>query len=364
MATVGRGEILCITIHMPQLSASSGFLAITVTLEAFAAIPLAINKDDFCEVISTNYCLVDGCCGNACTSQYQAYFQCVADTLGPCGAISCSTGGGGGGCFSATSTVQVLGQGSVEMQDLHVGDQVLTGSPGNFKYQRVYALGHLNKEALSTFYSISTKGSRMPLEMTGEHLVYLAGKHNPVRADSLVVGDILLSTHGQAVITSIGTVKKHGLFNPLTADGHLIVNDISVSTYIALQNNDQEYFQVVVDKKGDNKISLMSHQKFVHLYLAPFRMLCMGISSQLCGAVDADGIPLYISYGMKLVHHIGERNVFVQLVFLLVTFPIYLFFLAMEKLVGSAVAPLAIFTAAFLAMKGPKYLSLKKTKVV
>jgi hypothetical protein len=169
---------------------------------------------------------------------------------------------------------RVVGQGPVQMQDLQVGDQVLIGSPDNYKYQPVYAFGHLNKEALGAFYAIATKGGKTPLEMTGEHLVYLAGKLNPVRADSLQVGDVLLSIHGPTEITDIHVVEKQGLFNPLTADGRLVVNEITVFTYIALQENNSEHFEIVFGKGGDYKINLAPHQSFVHLYLTPFRMLC------------------------------------------------------------------------------------------
>jgi Hint module len=247
--------------------------------------------------------------------------------------------------------VNVLGQGPVQMQDLQLGDQVLTGSPGNYKYQPLYAFGHLNKEALGAFYAIATNGNKTPLEMTGEHLVYLAGKPNPVRADSLQVGDVLLSIHGPTEITDINIVKKQGLFNPLTADGRLVVDEITVSTYIALQEDNLEHFQVVLDKRGDYKINLAPHQSFVHLYLTPFCMLCMGISSQLCQALDAEGIPFYISFGMKFVRWVREQNVLVQFVFFLVTIPILVSLLVMEKLVGSSGAPLAVFALVLLAKK-------------
>jgi Hint module len=335
----------------------------------FAVIPNNVNNGDYCDLFESYYCASEGCCDGLCISQYQAYYQCVADqfSLG-CGALSCveptpapeppkETP-----CFSATSTVQVLGQGLVEMQHLELGDQVLTGSPNEYKYQPVYAFGHLNKEALGTFYAIATKGRKMRLEMTGEHLVFLAGKPNPVRADSLHVGDVLLSIHGPSVITAIDVVKKKGLFNPLTADGNLVVNEIAVSTYVALQVNHPEHFQVVFDKRGDYRINLASHQNFAHLYLAPFRTLCMGMSSGLCRALDAEGIPFYISSGMKLVHWVGEQNVLVQMVFLFVTIPICLFLLAMEKLFGASVAPLAVFALVLLSKRVPA-LIWQKSKV-
>jgi Hint module len=341
-------------------------------------VPADVTPDDYCDIYKGFYCASEGCCDGKCTDKYQAYYRCFADYMvsnmdpaGECEEFDCEDppddgggGGGGGGCFSATSPVQVLGQGLVQMQHLQLGDQVLTGSPDNYKYQPVYAFGHLNKEAIGTFYGIALKGGEMPLEMTGEHLVYLAGKPNPVRADSLQVGDVLVSIHGPSEITSIDVVEKKGLFHPLTADGRLVVNEIAVSTYIALQEKNPEHFQIAFDKRGYYKINLASHQTFVHLYLTPFRMLCMGMSSQLCQVLDAQGIPIYISSGMKLVHWVGEQNVLVQMVFLFVTIPIFVLLLAMEKLVGASVAPLAIFALVLVSKEVPALIWRQKPKVV
>ena len=324
-----------------------------------------------CEDVKTIHCSMNLCCGDQCTAELQAVIQCYSTNVFSCGPgpISCTpvqppvpapvpaptvpvpapTSSGGGTCFSGESTVQVLGQGAVQMKDLQVGDLVMTGSPGHFKYQPVYAFGHLNKAVLADFYAIKTDSNNVPLEMTGEHLVYLAKKHNPVRADSLQVGDVLLSINGHTTITSIEMVTKCGLYNPLVADGRLVVNDIAASTYIALQGTNQEHYHVIVG--GEYKVNLMSHQSFVHLYLAPFRMFCMGVSSQVCQALDREGIPYYISAGMNLVHWIGTQNVVVQLFFLLVTLPLLVVLLMVEKLVGSSSAPLAILVTISLASK-------------
>jgi hypothetical protein len=55
-----------------------------------------------------------------------------------------------------------------------------------------------------------------------------------------------LSTYGTVEITAIEmVVKKRDLYNPLTADGSFMANDIAVSTYIAFQDSNQEHYQVV-----------------------------------------------------------------------------------------------------------------------
>ena len=258
-----------------------------------------------------------------------------------CGGVSACVSPPGASCFSATSTVHVLGQGSVKMQDLKVGDEVLTGSPGSFRYQPIFAFGHQNQDALAEFYAITVKDSKVPLEMTGEHLVYLAGKHHPVRAHTLQVGDSLVSTEGPVEISDIKTVVKRGLYNPLTADGRLIVNGVAVSTYIALQKSNHEHYELGFG--SGIKLNFVSHQTLAHLYLTPFRMVCLGVSSQLCQAHDVEGIPYYISVGMKILQWVGAQHMMVQLIFFLISMPIFATLLAMEMMFGSYAALLAIY---------------------
>ena len=262
-----------------------------------------------------------------------------------CDEFSCKSSTDSGGCFSATSLVRVRVRGPVEMQHLQVGDQVLTGIAGTYQYKPIYAFGHLNKDVMASFYAITTNVSNIPLEITGNHLVYLDGKFNPVRADSLQVGDVLLSIKSPREITAIDRVEKHGLYNPYTANGRLIVNDLAVSTYVALQA-DREYYQVGLE---NYQIRLFSHQQYSHLYLSPFRMLCMGVSSQLCQVFDEDGIPYWLSYGDAFVRWLGKQGVLVQLFFVLVTAPFCLVLLVVELLVGSTLAPIVMFVVGLLA---------------
>ena len=81
------------------------------------------------------------------------------------------------------------------MKDLKIGDYVLTDAD---HYEPVFTFGHVDRERPTDFVSIETvprnakrSTDHRPLEMTGQHLVFLHGKANPVRADSVKVGDIL-----------------------------------------------------------------------------------------------------------------------------------------------------------------------------
>jgi hypothetical protein len=282
---------------------------------------------------------------------------------------------GGGGCFSATSTVQVLGKGSVQMQHLKVGDQVRIATSGfqgfggeggiqrhnSYYYQAVYAFGQHNSDALVDFHIISTRDDNNKegsLEITGEHLVYIAGKKHPVRADSLKVGDVLLGTSQAEVrVTAIGLAKKQGLYSPLTQDGSLVVNGIAVSTYVALQEGNPEHYRV-------GPLNLLSHQSFVDLYLTPFRMMCMGVSPSLCQVYDADGLPHYISFGMKLVLWVGKQSALVQLLFLLLSLPILVFLGLLEWTFGSSLAALVLFGMSFIAARVVTKNKFQKPKLI
>jgi hypothetical protein len=247
------------------------------------------------------------------------------------------------------------------MKDLKVGDKVLTRKAGRFQYETMYAFGHFNEDMVGDFYVVTTKNNSPPLEITGDHLIYVSGKPNPVRADSLSVGDVLLSNTGptQAVIESIGRTQKPGLYAPLTASGNLIVNDIVVSTYVALQES-VEYMQIGL--VGGLKMNVLPHQTFVHLTLAPFRMLCMGLSSTLCQKLDAEGIPDYIDHGMKFVHW-GERQpLLLQWILLILVLPFFVAIFVLEIIFGPySVAPVAALYVSWLL--GMNMFSWKKKKL-
>ena len=257
--------------------------------------------------------------------------------------------GGGGiggiGCFSESSTVEVMRKGTVRMSNLEIGDEILTGNSQQ-EYLPVYAFGHHSKHAKAKFYQIATIKDETPLEMTGEHLVFVQGKVNPVRADSVQVGDILLGNDGSgAAVSAVSMVEKMGLYAPLTASGSLLVNGVVASSYVALQDTDKEYLQI----SGGSQINVLSHNTFAHLFMTPFRLLCMGVSDNLCQAYDLDGIPRLVGFVMKTVKKTGKQNMFVQVLFFALTMPLLVALLVAEKVFGASVAPVAmLFIAVYL----------------
>lgn len=102
------------------------------------------------------------------------------------------------------------------MADLQVGDMVLT--KGNNGYEPVYAFGrwiptkpskilqiHTTTQDTTPTSNSSTVTKEATLETTEEHLIYLQGKPNPIRADSIKVGDYLQGQeNGEKAIVAEG----------------------------------------------------------------------------------------------------------------------------------------------------------------
>lgn len=237
-------------------------------------------------------------------------------------------------CFSEISTVQVQNLGSVTMRDLKVGDHVLTQS-GN--YEPVYAFGHKNPTASAQF--IQFKTAETSLEMTGSHLVFLEGKTNPVRADSIKVGDVFQGNNAQ--VKKIKNIERNGLYTPLTPSGTVVVDGIVASSYISLQKDAAEF----VEFQG-GVTSIFSFQDMIHMALSPFRMFCMGVSSRLGNTYTEEGIPLYAAYGMDLAKWADSQNIVIQFVMFLAAFAVAGASMIVENTFGPSMAPFAMAAGA------------------
>jgi hypothetical protein len=138
------------------------------------------------------------------------------------------TSNSGGPCFSASAKVNVQGHGTLAMKDLQVGDQVMTKS-GSF--QPVYAMDHVDRNKPTNFIQIFTHGKMDPLEITSNHMLFVATAAKPVPASHVKVGDTVLGIHGPTKVTKLSHVQRNGFYNALTASGTIVVNDIVASTY-------------------------------------------------------------------------------------------------------------------------------------
>lgn len=223
------------------------------------------------------------------------------------------------------------------MKHLALNDKVLT-STGDF--QTVYAFGHYQTEHIAGFIQIYTDGSKKdPLEVTPEHLLFLKDHSNPIRADSIKVGDELKGLDKTKVVSKLAHVQKQGLYAPFTPDGTLVVNGLKVSAYVSLQDSAKEYLEL----QGGAQLFLSQHQ-YVHIALSPFRLFCMGVSStSVCTHYDENGLPHFVAFGIKLnewVHSFQSKVVqaLAYLVILIATGACF----GIEMVFGPRFAPTAI----------------------
>ncbi|CAB9515779.1 expressed unknown protein [Seminavis robusta] len=256
-------------------------------------------------------------------------------------------------CFSKLTTVAVSGKGSISISEVQVGDRVVTAqdSSGKELYETVFALGHYNPSESGDFLQFqvaeadgsTTSKKMMPLEVSASHLVLIHdGKQHAVRADSVKVGDVLQGPqgHGDYRISKIHQVSRQGVFSPLTPSGKLVVNNgIAATGYVAAPGqNSAEHLQ-----SKDGFLFPMSHYSYAHLFIAPFRLVCMGILSSLCTAMDEDGILQYVSTGFRVHGWIEEQNTLVQQVLLVLFSLVCGICMVVEFVFGATYGPLAIF---------------------
>lgn len=141
-------------------------------------------------------------------------------------------------------------RGTIMMDELRVGDYVATAA-GSFS--RVFSLAHLHREVESDFLQIYTDPSAiLPLEVTSDHLLFVNGKAQP--ASTVRPGDSLSSGN----VVRIESIKRRGIYAPLTDAGELLVSGVRVSSYVQVMEGGTVANQHVLG----------------HLLFSPVRLLC------------------------------------------------------------------------------------------
>jgi len=234
-------------------------------------------------------------------------------------------------CFSEKATVQTLDKGVIPMKQLEVGDAVLTGKHHD-RYEPVYGFGHRDPSKPAEFLKISTSKNTAPLEITGNHMVFVEGKDHPVRADSIKEGDSLKADDESFVsVEKIRKVTRKGLYAPLTPSGSIVVNGIVASNYISLQENAVEYAEF----SNGVEISFFTQQLGCHMWMSPMRLLCIGVSSRFCESHDEDGLMPWIRFGQQFLEWGLKLNVFIQAILLGAAFLMFSGFNLVELVFGA-----------------------------
>lgn len=252
-------------------------------------------------------------------------------------------------CFSSNTIAEVRGRGKVKMSEIQVGDEVLT-SKG--KYETVYAIDHRHPTKSTKFIQIhTTETEEQPLELTAKHMVFLEGNSNPVPAMRLKVGDQVQTLNGPTEVEKINTITRNGVYNFLTYDGTIVASGIISSTYSA-HFSDNEYIEI-------SGYQIMSHQKFFHALLKPYKYVCTGVSLELCKTKREMILVEQIAVHMLNKHWLQEKNEVHQTIAL----SLVVLFVCMLDLLTSPYSLLLATTVigSLVLMKSKKKISKRKT---
>lgn len=192
-------------------------------------------------------------------------------------------------CFSGTSLVSIKHKGEVRMDQLSLGDKIMTVGGG---YETIYSFGHRDEFSASQFLQFLPSG----LEISSNHMVFMkSGKAVP--ASAVKRGDMLMN--GQSV-TDIRIVQRKGMYAPFTASGTLLVNGIAVSSFVAFQNSD--VFMIGSFSTG------VSYHWLAHNFEAPHRMFCKIRGGCMEESYTEAGISKWVDGPLKIANWMLAQN--------------------------------------------------------
>jgi len=142
------------------------------------------------------------------------------------------------GCFSGSSMVVVKGKDQrVKMKDLNIGDLVHVG---NDIYEPIYSFRHrlYKKSTHASNNMIQIRTMKSTLTLTPDHLVFIMKSEGngdgsiAIPSSQIKVGDRVVTGEKSIITTPIATnfvlsiknATEHGLFNPFTPSGKIVVD--------------------------------------------------------------------------------------------------------------------------------------------
>lgn len=239
-------------------------------------------------------------------------------------------GGGGFGCFSGSTMVQTKRGDTIRMDQVQLGDEVLTASG---KFEAVYSFGHFHDSMQATYVQFLPS----MLELSADHMVFLMDETTPVPASMVRVGDSLAP--GGETVTSINSIVRNGVYAPFTPSGTLIVNGIAASSYIALQE-DSATLKIAGISTG------LSFQWLAHTFQFPQRIWCHTISCT-GETYGPTGVSTWVQWPHETARWIQSSPHFARLVGL----PILAFFVIMAFLEQAFMHPAAAAVTGYLGWR-------------
>jgi len=138
-------------------------------------------------------------------------------------------------CFSGDETVQLPDLTKKHLQDVSIGDVILTADRDmRMSYAEVVAIPHKRNQYEAEFLHI-TVASGEDLKLTSDHIL-LSGScakniYFLVQASEVSVGDCVRTATGHAAVTDIHIVRGKGLYSVVTENEFIVVNGIIASPF-------------------------------------------------------------------------------------------------------------------------------------
>lgn len=280
--------------------------------------------------------LIRACGSGSGTNGAKTMLMSIAFDVSLCDTYQGSTrfdvpsGGGGGGCFSGENKIDVLGKGIVKMESLNIGDYVRVA---NGEFSQVYSFGHFDKTAPTDYLQFfSDDGDNSPLEITADHMVYVSSG-DVVRASEVKVGDQLLGHDNK--VAEIRTVKRYGVYAPVTFTGDIVVSGVVASSYVSLLET--------VSARIVNKAS--------HITMGMHRLVCK-FDFNLCQneTYTNDGINDWIATAVRFVMELNQHNIFIQIAAWTLAIPLLAAVYFVE--VFLSFSPILVFPLSFMVVLG------------
>lgn len=249
----------------------------------------------------------------------QAYFRFIDEsnptptpTLRPTLAPVAGPGPGPGPspslCFSSANTVLVQGKrAAVPIEDVQVGNYVQSSQTG-YEFSRVISLAHKDDTSHGEYLQI-TAGMSV-IEISPQHMLYMLDKASV--AKDIKVGDIL-SNNQQ--VTKIKSLKRRGLYAPLTESGTIVVSGVQASTYVA-------FFDLDADWQAE----------YYHALLAPLRFVCDWNIKYCQGETHTDGISNVVYKLVQVASFVGGLAKSTQFALVAISSPVVFSFSFIEWL--------------------------------
>jgi len=219
---------------------------------------------------------------------------------GPCEAKPTLAPSGGGGigigiCFSSVNQVQLSNGETKKIDQLQLGDEVLT----QMGYENIYSWSHRNSEKEAEFVQLFP--SR--IELSPNHLIFLENGVS-VPGGTVKAGDILLSGE---MVTAVRSVTRRGVYAPFTNSGTIVVNGQVASTFVSLQ----EKSSVLLLNGGWS--TGISHQWLAHAFEVPHRLWCSAVGCTK-ESYTSDGISTWVAAPLQFFNWSLQLPTILQLI--------------------------------------------------